>query len=157
MALCDVWKLFSYLFLWGGDLKIQLPLKSERCEHRDDTSIVDGDQVGVKCCLLYWKSQWRRCPLGGIELCHCSSCVWSLSSLLNTERIVTLPMFLLSDGSLIWMWSTSFAWWCRVLLSVYYCKIFLSSALGVLRRCGGFWWHWWFYFYGLKLFQRPVG
>ena len=24
-------------------------LKFERCEHRDDTSIVDGDQEGVKC------------------------------------------------------------------------------------------------------------
>ena len=24
--------------------------------------------------------------------------------------------------------------------------------MGVLRRCDGFWWHWWFDFYGLKLF-----
>ena len=24
-------------------------LKFKRCEHRDDTSIVDGDQEGLKC------------------------------------------------------------------------------------------------------------
>ena len=55
-------------------------------------------------------------PLGwGIELCGSSSCLGDLGSLLNTEGILTLPMFLLSNGSLIWMWSASFAWWCRVL------------------------------------------
>ena len=70
-------------------------------------------------CLLCWKTKWRRCPLGwGIELCGSSSCVGGLRSLLNTEGILTLPMFLLSDGSLIWMWNTSFAQWCRVLLSL---------------------------------------
>ena len=37
----------------------------------------------------------------------------SLRSLLNTVGILTLPMFLLSDGSLI-----SFAQWCRVLPSL---------------------------------------
>ena len=44
---------------------------------------------------------------GGIELCGCSSFVSGLRSLLNTEGILTLPMFLLSDGSLIQMWSAS--------------------------------------------------
>ena len=38
---------------------------------------------------------------GGIELCGSSSCLEGLRSLLNTEEILTLPMFLLSDGSLI--------------------------------------------------------
>ena len=43
-------------------------------------------------------------PLGGrIELCGSSSCLEGLGSLLNTEGILTLPMFLLSDGSLIRM------------------------------------------------------
>ena len=43
-------------------------------------------------------------PLGeGIELCGSSSCVGGLRSLLNTEGILTLPMCLLSDGSLIQM------------------------------------------------------
>ena len=43
-------------------------------------------------------------PLGWeIELCGSSSCVGGLRSLLNTEGILALPMFLLSDGSLIWM------------------------------------------------------
>ena len=43
-------------------------------------------------------------PLGGgIELCGSSSCVGGLRSLLNTEGILTFPMFLLSDGSLIQM------------------------------------------------------
>ena len=92
-------------------------------------------------------------PLGwGIELCGSSSCLAGLRSLLNTEGILTLPMFLLSDGSLIQMWSASFAWWCRVLLSLSIIVKSLSSALGVLWRCSGFWWHWWFDFYGLKLF-----
>ena len=41
-------------------------------------------------------------PLGwGIELCGSSSCLEGLRSLLNTEGILTLPMFLLNDGSLI--------------------------------------------------------
>ena len=41
-------------------------------------------------------------PLGGgIELYGCSSCVGGLRSLLNTEGILTLPMFLLSNVSLI--------------------------------------------------------
>ena len=41
-------------------------------------------------------------PLGdGIELCGSSSCLGGLRSLFNIERILTLPMFLLSDGSLI--------------------------------------------------------
>ena len=41
-------------------------------------------------------------PLGGeIELCGSYSCVGGLRILLNTEGILTLPMFLLSDGSLI--------------------------------------------------------
>ena len=40
--------------------------------------------------------------LGGeIELHGSSSCLGGLRSLLNTERILTLPVFLLSDGSLI--------------------------------------------------------
>ena len=37
----------------------------------------------------------------GIELCGISSCLEGLRSLLNTEGILTLSMFLLSDGSLI--------------------------------------------------------
>ena len=70
-------------------------------------------------------------PLGwGIELCGSSSCLAGLRSLLNTEGILTLPMFLLSDGSLIQMWSASFAWWCRVLLSLSIIVKSLSSAFG---------------------------
>ena len=43
-------------------------------------------------------------PLGGgIELCGHSSCLGALRSLWNTEGILTLPMFLFSDGSLIQM------------------------------------------------------
>ena len=43
-------------------------------------------------------------PLGcEIELCGSSSCLGGLRSLLNTERILTLPLFLLSDESLIQM------------------------------------------------------
>ena len=38
---------------------------------------------------------------GGIELCGSSSCLGALRSLLNTEGILTLPVFLLSDGSSI--------------------------------------------------------
>ena len=40
---------------------------------------------------------------GGIELCGSSSCLEGLRSLLNPEVILTLPLFLLSDGSLIQM------------------------------------------------------
>ena len=75
-----------------------------------------------------------------------------LRSLLNTEGILTLPMFLLSDGSLIWMWSASFAQWCRVLLSLSIIVKSLSSAFGCFVEM------WWFLmalvidFYDMKLF-----
>ena len=39
----------------------------------------------------------------GIELCGSSSCLEGLRSLLNTEGNLILPMFLLSDVSLIQM------------------------------------------------------
>ena len=39
----------------------------------------------------------------GIELCGSSSCLGGLRSLLNTGGSLILPMFLLSDGSLIQM------------------------------------------------------
>ena len=43
-------------------------------------------------------------PMGGrIEPCGGSSCLGGLRSLLNTEEILTLPMFLLNDGSLMQM------------------------------------------------------
>ena len=67
---------------------------------------------------------------GGIELCGSSNYLEGLRSLLNTEGILTLPMFLSSDGSLIQMWSASFAWWCRVLLSLSINVKSLSSAFG---------------------------
>ena len=41
-------------FFEGGHLKVQFSWKFERCEHKDETSfIVDGDQEGVKYCLLH--------------------------------------------------------------------------------------------------------
>ena len=100
------------------------------------------------------KDQVKKVPLlgGGIELCGSSSWLGGSRSLLNTDGILTWPMFLLSDGSLIWMWSASFAWQCRVLLSLFIIAKSLSSALGCLWKCGDFWWHWWFDFCGLKLF-----
>ena len=42
-------KLFSYVFLCRLRSKDSVVLKFERYEHRNDTSIVDGDQEGVKC------------------------------------------------------------------------------------------------------------
>ena len=49
------------------------------------------------------KDQVKKVPPlgGGIELYGGSSCLGGLRSLLNTVGILTLPMFLLSDGSLI--------------------------------------------------------
>ena len=61
-----------------------------------------------------------------------------LRSLLNTEGILTLPMFLLSDGSLIPMSSASFAGWCRVLLSLSIIVKSLCSAFGCFVEM------WWF-------------
>ena len=75
---------------------------------------------------------------GGIELCGSASCLEGLRSLLNTEGILTLPMFLLSDGSLIWMWSASFVQWHRVLLSLFIIVKSLSSAFDCFVEM------WWF-------------
>ena len=47
MTLCDVWNLFSYVFLWRWRSKDSVVLKFKRCKHRNDTSIVDEDQEGV--------------------------------------------------------------------------------------------------------------
>ena len=79
-------------------------MKFKRCEHRNDTSIVDGDQEGMKLLIVYCVERPSKgsALLGwGIELCGISSCLEGLRSLLNTEGILTLSMFLLSDGSLI--------------------------------------------------------
>ena len=74
------------------------------------------------------KDQMKKVPPlgGGIDLCGSSSCERGLRSLLNTEGILTLPVFLLTDESLIWMWSASIAWQCRVLLSL---SIIVKSKL----------------------------
>ena len=92
-------------------------------------------------------------PLGwGIELCGSSSCLGGLRSWLITEGILTLPIFLLSDGSLIWMWSASFTQQCGVLLSLSIIVKSLSSAFGCFVEM------WWFlmalvvWFHGMKLF-----
>ena len=70
-------------------------------------------------------------PLGwGIELFGSYSCLGGLKSLLNTEGILTLPMFLLSDGSLIRMYSASFVGQCWVLLFLSIIVKYLSSAFG---------------------------
>ena len=74
----------------------------------------------------------------GIELCGISSCLGVLRSLLNTEGILTLPMFLLNDGSLIQMLNASFAQWCRVLLSLSIIVKSLNSAFGCFVEM------WWF-------------
>ena len=67
---------FPMYFFEGGDLKIHFFLKFERCEHRGNTSFVDVDQEGVKCCLLCERPSEEGAPLDGeIELCRCSSCV----------------------------------------------------------------------------------
>ena len=49
------------------------------------------------------KDQVKKVPPlgGGIELCGSFSCLGGLRISLNTEGILTFPMFLLSDGSLI--------------------------------------------------------
>ena len=49
------------------------------------------ERPGKEVALLGW----------GEELCGSSSCLEGLRSLLHTEGILTLPIFLLSDGSLI--------------------------------------------------------
>ena len=88
--------------------------------------------------VLCWKTKWGWCPLGwGDGLCGCSSCVCGLRSLLNTERILTFPTFLLSDGSFMWMWNASFAQWCRMLVFSIIVQS-LNSAFGWFVEM------WWF-------------
>ena len=93
-----------------------------------------------------------------IDLCGNYSCLGGLRSLLDTEGILTLPIFLLSDGSLIWIWSASFAWWCRVLLSLSIIVKSLSSAFGCFVEM------WWFlmalvvrFLWSETFFQGHVG
>ena len=140
MTLCDVWKFFLLYFYEGGDVD-SVVVKCERYEHRDDTSIVDGDQEGVKCelsSLLKDQVKEMSCPHWvGDGTIGCSSCVWGVRILLKYWRDCDSPMFLLSDGSLIWMWSASFAQQGRC-CSVCHVKSFLSSAFGCFVAM------WWF-------------
>ena len=87
--------------------------------------------------LIILEDQVKKMPPldGKMELLGCSSCVQGLRSLLNAEGILTWPMLLLSDGSLIQMGSAYFTQWCRVLLSL---SITLSSAFGCFVEM------WWF-------------
>ena len=129
------------MFLWRWRSKGLAVLKFERCEH-----------WGWH---FYFRWRSRKCEVlivfcveipseegapieWGIELCGSSSCLEGLKSLLNTKGILTLPMFLLSDGSLIWMGGASFARWCRVLLSLSIIVKSLSSAFGYFVEM------WWF-------------
>ena len=51
------------MFLSRWRSKGLVVLKCERCEHRDDTSIVDGDQEGVKRQLSFvLKDQVKKVP-----------------------------------------------------------------------------------------------
>ena len=51
------------VLLWRWRSIDSVVLKFERCEHRDDTSIVDADQEGVKCSLpLVLKDQVTKVP-----------------------------------------------------------------------------------------------
>ena len=141
MTLCDVCILFSYMFLGRWRFKGSVVSKFERCEDRDDTSIVDGDLRRCEVLIVFCieRPSKEDAPLGWeIELCGSSSCLGALGSLLNTEGILPLPVFLLSDGSLIQMWSASFAHWCRVLLSLSIIVKSLSSAFGCYVEI------WWF-------------
>ena len=76
---------FPMCFFEGGNLKIPVALKCEKCEHRDDTSIVDGDQENVKCYFFCVERPSEEVAfLGcGIELYGSSSCVRGLRSLLK--------------------------------------------------------------------------
>ena len=130
MTLCDVWKLLSYVFLWRWRSKGLVVLKFERCEHRDDTSYCRWRSRRCEVLIAFYveRHKWRRCPLGwGIELCGSSSCLGGLRSFLNAEGILMWPMFLMSDGSLIQMWSASFACQCKVLLSLSLLSIIVKS------------------------------
>ena len=62
-------------------------------------------------CLLCWKTKWRRCP-SWVRGWSCVDVlvVWGLWSLLNTEGILTLLVFLLSDGSLIQIYISYVGW-----------------------------------------------
>ena len=111
-------------------------------------------------CLFFERVIEEGAPLDwGIQLCGSSSCVWGFRSLLNTEGIMTLPMFLLSDISLIQMWSASFAWWFRVMLSQAVIVKSVSSAFGCFLEM---WWLLmalvvWFLWSETLFFQGPVG
>ena len=58
MTLCDVWKLFSYVFLWSWRSKGSAVLKFERCEH--EMTLFRRCEVLIINCLLCWKTKLRR-------------------------------------------------------------------------------------------------
>ena len=115
----EVWKVWT----WGWHLYFRW--RSRKC--------------GVL--IVFYMEGWNEegATLGSEKkLCHCFSCVWGLRSLLNTEGILTLQVFLLSDGSLIEMLSASFSLQCRVLLSLSIVVKSVSPAFGCFVEI------WWF-------------
>ena len=138
---------------------MELGVGLARVSKKGSPSVPGSSVVNLICGSMELRCSWSLLTWSFLVAhVHSFSCLGSLRSLLNTVGILTLPMFLLIDGSMTWMWSASFAWRCRVLLSLSIIVKSLSSAFGCFVRCGGFWWHWWFDFYGLKLFlSGPVG
>ena len=50
-----------FLFRWRS--KDSVVLKFERCQHKDETSVVNGDQEGVKCQLPFvLKDKIKKVP-----------------------------------------------------------------------------------------------
>ena len=116
---------FPISFLWRWRSEDSIVFKFERCGHRGDASIVDGDQ-GVNCKLCVERPCKEGAPFSwGMELCGCSSCVSGFRSLLNTEGILTLPMssveWWISDANVKCFFCSTVQ---GVAVSVYHCKIF---------------------------------
>ena len=73
-------------FFEGGDLKVQLSWKFERCEHRDGTSIVDEDQetmghIGMLFFVAFRKTMKSCCR--GYRVSACGTATY------NTAKVIT--------------------------------------------------------------------
>ena len=68
---------FPMCFFEGGNLKVKLSRSLKGVKHRNDTSIVDGDQEGVKCYLFFVLKDQVKKDIGkhiGKQFSHITKC-----------------------------------------------------------------------------------
>ena len=83
--------MFPMCFFEGGDLIESVALKFERCEHRHDTSIVDGEQEGVIVLIVICVERQEK-KVAHLGLRDRTSLGLSAQKTINTSHLLDLHL-----------------------------------------------------------------